>query len=135
MASNDDTRVIICDSLEMSRSAATPQSTILRQEPIRIRHAFLFGVLAAAATTRVFISGVKDPIMLSFTGLVEGNTASNWTGYGYNEGATAAQAFQLTWDDYQHGTSANRNSFVFTNVGANLQSHRYRIYCTYTERI
>jgi len=130
----EETRQLIANLLEMSRTPAASQSTILRNEEIRIQTAVLIGYTDNAATTTVFISAVKSPVMLFYHPMIEQAT-DNWVGYDYREGATAGDDFEFIWRGPSHGTAGVRNSFLFNSVGGNCQGKRYRIFCIYTDRI
>lgn len=130
----EETRQLIARFLEMSRSPAASQSTIQRNEEIRIQTAVLVGYTDNAASTIVFIPGVKTPVMLMYHPMIEQAT-DNWVGYDYREGATPGDDFEFIWRGPAHGTAAARNSFLFNSVGVNCQGKKYRIFCIYTDRI
>lgn len=130
-----DARNLVSQYSSMGTSGAASQSTLLRNEQVRIRQAVLTGTLNSAATTRVFMKAVKDPIILAFNVLAVNVTTDRWYGFDYGDTTiNAADQISAYWDGPSVATSANRNSFVLT-VGSNYYSHAYRIWCVYAEKL
>ena len=129
--STDDARQMVAEYTAMGTAGTASQATIIRRETVRLREAVLTGTLASAATTRVFLVGVKDPVMLDFGAIVLSATVDNW-----QQGVWPATVnYTISWDGPAAATPANKNSFVFQSVVAALQGQASRIWCKYVERL
>lgn len=122
-----DARQIVTDYFALD----TDESTILRHESVRVRSALYTGTTDSDTETSVKLSGLKDPIVVGITVMIESAT-DNWGVYSYRQSVSATDNFHIVYRGPNHGS--NTNEVLITGVGSSYQGQKYRIFVFYLDR-